>query len=121
VPRSGFLVVVDRNAVRVDRRGRGREGGAEAAAGGASLVAMRLRVRLLAAREVSLVQYAQALYGDADATLDDLREAVTTLEETERTARRVFGGAYPLTPTIEAILREARDALRASETPSSSP
>ena len=44
------------NAVRVDRRGRGREGGAEAAAGGASLVAMRLRVRLLAARKVSLVQ-----------------------------------------------------------------
>ena len=32
-----------------------------------------------------------ALYEDPDATLDDLREAVTTLEEIEPTARRVFG------------------------------
>ena len=29
------------------------------------------------------------------ATLDDLREAVTTLEDTERIARRVLGGAHP--------------------------
>ena len=34
-----------------------------------------------------------ALYMDPSATLDDLREAVTTLEEMERTARRVLGGA----------------------------
>ena len=34
--------------------------------------------------------YAQALYKDEGATLDDLHEAVTTLEETERTARRVL-------------------------------
>ena len=33
-----------------------------------------------------------ALYQDPRATLDDLREAVTTLEDTERIARRVFGG-----------------------------
>ena len=32
--------------------------------------------------------YAMALYKDDGATLDDLREAVMTLENTERTARR---------------------------------
>ena len=31
------------------------------------------------------------------ATLDDLREAVTTLEDAVLIARRVFGGAHPLT------------------------
>ena len=49
------------------------------------------------------------------ATLDDLREAVTTLEETERTARRVFGGVHPLTKVIEHNLPNARAALRARE------
>ena len=38
-------------------------------------------------------------------TLEDLREAVTTLEETQRIARRVFGGAHPLTEGIEDSLR----------------
>ena len=59
--------------------------------------------------------YAEALYSDDDATLDDLREAVTTLEETERIARRVFGGAHPFTAGIEISLRNARarTALRA--------
>ena len=52
-------------------------------------------------------------------TLDQFREAVKTLEETERTARRVFGGAHPITEDIEATLRHARAALRvrAQETP----
>ena len=63
--------------------------------------------------------YAAALYKDDGATLDDLRESVTTLEETERTMRRVLGGAHPLTTGIEADLRKARAALRARETPSS--
>ena len=63
--------------------------------------------------------YAMALYDDPDATLDDLREAVTTLEETERIARRVFGGAHPLTEGLEGDLRAARAALRARETPES--
>ena len=49
------------------------------------------------------------------ATLDNLRKAVTTLEDTERTARRIFGGAHPLTEGIEAALRNARAALRARE------
>ena len=63
---------------------------------------------------------ADALYKDDAATLDDLREAVTTLVETERTARRVLGGAHPVTTGIEGALRDARAALRARETPSGS-
>ena len=50
--------------------------------------------------------YADAL-GSARATPDDLREAVSTLEETGRTARRVLGGAHPLTAAIEETLRDA--------------
>ena len=60
---------------------------------------------------------AEALHHDPAATLDDLREAATTLEEVERTARRVLGGTHPLTNRIEAALRGARATLRASETP----
>ena len=63
--------------------------------------------------------YALALCRDAGATLDDLREALNTLEEIEPTARRVFGGAHPATTGIETSLRLARAALlRARETPS---
>ena len=60
--------------------------------------------------------YAKAHYKDSDATLDDLREAVTTLEDAGRIARRVFGGAHPLTTAMEDNLRQARAALRARET-----
>ena len=59
--------------------------------------------------------YAETLYFDPDATLDDLREAVTTLEEFERISRRVFGGAHPLTSAIKTSLRSARVKLRARE------
>ena len=59
--------------------------------------------------------YARALFEDAGATLDDLREAVATLAETDRTARRVFGGAHPFTVDMEANLRKARAVLRARE------
>ena len=59
--------------------------------------------------------YAKALYHDPGATLDDLREAVTTLEDTARTARQVLGGAHPLTKAIEQALRESRAGLRAQE------
>jgi hypothetical protein len=62
--------------------------------------------------------YAAALNNDPSATLDDLREAVTTLEDAGRIARRVFGSAHPLTTTLEAELRKARAALRAREAPS---
>ena len=61
--------------------------------------------------------YAKALYEDDASTLDDLREAATTLEDTARTARRVLGGAHPLTLVHESNLRNARAALRARETP----
>ena len=57
--------------------------------------------------------YAKALYEDDGATVADLRKAVETNEELERTARRVLGGAHPATETIEHSLREARAALRA--------
>ena len=60
---------------------------------------------------------AQTLYEDDGATLDDLHEAVTTLEDTDRIARRVLGGAHPLVEAIEWHLRNARAALRARETP----
>ena len=60
-------------------------------------------------------KYAQTLYEDPEATLDDLREAVTTLEELEPIVRRVLGGAHPLTKRIEGGLRDARAALRARE------
>ena len=63
--------------------------------------------------------YAKALYKDAGATLGDLREAVKTLEETDRIAHRVIGGAHPTRLEFERKLRAARAALRARETPSS--
>ena len=61
--------------------------------------------------------YAEALYKDPSATLDDLREAVAMMEEIKPTMRRVLGGAHPLTLTLETILRNARAARDARETP----
>ena len=54
------------------------------------------------------------------ATLEDLREAVTTLEDTLRIARRVLGGARPTTVDVEKSLQLSRAALAARETPSPS-
>ncbi|CAH0378216.1 unnamed protein product [Pelagomonas calceolata] len=66
--------------------------------------------------------YADALHLDPAATLDDLREAVATLEEIEPTARRVLGGAHPTTTLIDESLRRSLvtlgAALRARGTPS---
>ena len=59
---------------------------------------------------------AVALCRDPGAALDDLREAVTTLEDAKQIARRVLGSAHPTTAGIEKSLREARAALRARET-----
>ena len=59
--------------------------------------------------------YAGALRDDDGATLADLRECVTTLEETERIARRVLGGAHPLVETTARGLRESRAMLRVRE------
>jgi len=59
--------------------------------------------------------YAEALYRDNGATFDDLRAAVTSLEDMAQTARRVFGGAHPITKGIENDLQNARVALGTSE------
>ena len=56
--------------------------------------------------------YAKALYEDG-AKLDDLREAVTTLEDTKQIARRVFGAAHPLVTELERDLKLSRVALGA--------
>ena len=68
-------------------------------------------LRLLKMKRVLAV----TLYSDDGATLDDLREAVTTLEDVARIARRVLGSAHPNTAGIEIALRDARAALRARE------
>ena len=58
---------------------------------------------------------AETLCNDPGATLDDLREAVATLEETTLTARRVLGGAHPLVLALEGSMRLSREALHARE------
>ena len=59
--------------------------------------------------------YAVALWSDPAATLNDLRESVTMLEDMERIARRVLGGAHPLVVGIEGTLRAVQATLRARE------
>ena len=56
--------------------------------------------------------YARRSTRTTGATLDDLREAVTTLEDAERTARRVLGGAHPPQRRLRFICetREPRSA-----------
>ena len=55
--------------------------------------------------------HSAAIYLDTDATLNDLRKAVTTLEDLARIVRQVFGGAHPMTVQIEDHLRASRAAL----------
>ena len=54
------------------------------------------------------------VYRDDGATLDDLREALTTLEEIGRIAQRVLGGGHPTTEEIEGDVERSRAALRAA-------
>ena len=61
--------------------------------------------------------FAVTLYEDPDATRGDLREATTTLEEIERTARRMLGGAHPLVLAIERNLDESREMFYARGLP----
>ena len=61
--------------------------------------------------------YARALCEADRATLDDLREGVTTLEDTTRIARRVLGSSHPLTLLYEQDLQTARELLAARQTP----
>ena len=56
-----------------------------------------------------------ALNEDTDATLDDLREAMMAFEDLAATARRVLGGAHPLTVDIGRGLQYARSALAARD------
>ena len=60
--------------------------------------------------------FAEASYKDPGATLDDLREAVTTFEDSGRIARRVFGESHPFTTGIESGLLNSRAVLRERET-----
>jgi hypothetical protein len=55
--------------------------------------------------------YATTICSATGATLDDLREAVTTLEDVERIARRALGGAHPSTKKIGDNLRLSRALL----------
>ena len=90
------------------RFGRGPERGAVGLEGGG------LELRELGRPAARVLGPAgQPIHMDPAATLDDLREAVTTLEELERTARRVLGGAHPTAMTIERSLRDEREELRA--------
>ena len=57
--------------------------------------------------------YAMTLYQDDGATLDDLREAVETLESVVRVWTRVLGKAHPETPALQSTLAAAREALAA--------
>ena len=59
--------------------------------------------------------YAAALYMDDGATLDDIREAMSTLEEIERIARRVFGGRHPTAVRMVGSLQKARAVLSTRE------
>ena len=61
--------------------------------------------------------YANVLCDDPGATIDDIREAVTTLEDMEPTVRRLHGGAHPHTVALGLRLQLARSVLRARETP----
>ena len=70
---------------------------------------------------VNRCSYAESLFNDEDATLDDLREAVTTLEDSGRIARRVLGDVHPDTAGIERCLRDARAALRARDSEAAPP
>jgi hypothetical protein len=67
--------------------------------------------------QVFAAPHAKALYEDEGATLGDLREAVSTLDELAPTARRVLGGAHPLTGWIESELQQAQATLAARDTP----
>ena len=64
-----------------------------------------------------LWNYARTLIVTPGATLADQREAVATLEDTERIARRVLGGTHPVTTVIEKNLKEARSTLAANAAP----
>ena len=64
--------------------------------------------------------YAVALHHDPDATLDDVREAVETLESVAPSWKRIFGPAHPETAQVQVAVANARKALAAHAAVSSS-
>jgi len=58
--------------------------------------------------------YASALCLVEGATLSDLREGVTMLEDADRVARRVLGGLNPVAAGIQKNLQAVRAALAAA-------
>ena len=87
------------------------EGTARRVLGGAQPITQGIERTLRHAQAALAVGDAEALIMDDGATLDDLREAVSTLEDAERTTRRVFGSSHPLAVTLERDLRNARAIL----------
>ena len=62
-----------------------------------------------------IINYGKVLYKADDATLDDLREAIKTLEDVEPTARRTLGGTHSYVAGIKGDLDASRARLRARE------
>ena len=52
-----------------------------------------------------------ALYQDDDASLGELRQAVSIAEVASRRARRVYGNLHPLAETLAEDLDHARETL----------
>ena len=63
--------------------------------------------------------YAAALCKDSGTKLGELREAVTTLKDAERIARRVLGGAHPVARSLEYAQNRLRAALATRDSPPS--
>ena len=59
--------------------------------------------------------YAVALLNSSNATLDDMRLGVETLEGSLKTTRRVMGTSHPRTSECEGFLEHARTTLAAEE------
>ena len=55
--------------------------------------------------------YAQCLYKNDGASLEDITAAVATLEDLDRRQSRIYGAAHPQTGTTRARLAEAREKL----------
>ena len=55
--------------------------------------------------------YANTLYGDPGATLDDVRKGVEILESVAPLRTRIFGEAHPETPRVKHALATAREKL----------
>jgi hypothetical protein len=55
--------------------------------------------------------HANILYMNDSATVDDLREAVTTLESVAISNKRILGASHPETQKVQNALATAREKL----------